>query len=171
MTLEKLKDDRASTSASTSWSRPKSRRSPAPSDAEAQEFYDEESRQVQAGRGGPRQPHPLPRRRERRCGGQEESEGEAQSRAEAGAAGADFAKLAKEVLRRTAAPQQGGDLNFFPRARWCRRSSKAAFALKPGEISDIVTTQFGYHIIKVTDHKSGRDGSVRTGAARGSRSS
>ena len=49
--------------------------------------------------------------------------------------------------------KQGGDLNYFTRERMVPQFSQAAFALTPGEISDVVTTQFGYHIIKLTDRK------------------
>lgn len=48
---------------------------------------------------------------------------------------------------------QGGDLDYFTRDRMVREFSEVAFTLKPNEVSDIVTTQFGYHIIKVTDRK------------------
>jgi len=67
-------------------------------------------------------------------------------------AGEDFAALAKENSDDGSA-SQGGDLNFFPKEQMVPEFSNAAFALKTGEISDVVTSQFGYHIIKVTDRK------------------
>jgi peptidyl-prolyl cis-trans isomerase C len=67
-------------------------------------------------------------------------------------AGADFAALAKENSMDGSAAQ-GGDLNFFPRQKMVKPFADAAFALKVGEISDVVTSQFGYHVIKVTDRK------------------
>jgi peptidyl-prolyl cis-trans isomerase C len=66
--------------------------------------------------------------------------------------GEDFAALAKQHSQDGSA-RQGGDLGYFEREAMVPAFSQAAFSLKPGEISDIVTTDFGYHIVKVTDRK------------------
>ena len=67
-------------------------------------------------------------------------------------AGEDFAALAKENSQDGSA-SQGGDLGFFQRGRMVPAFDQAAFALKPGEVSEVVTTEFGYHIIKLTEKK------------------
>ena len=66
--------------------------------------------------------------------------------------GEDFAKLAQQNSQDGSAPQ-GGDLGYFPKEKMVPAFADVAFALKTGEISDVVTTQFGVHIIKVTDRK------------------
>ncbi len=68
-------------------------------------------------------------------------------------AGEDFAKLAEEYSDDTGTKKKGGDLGYFGRRQMVKEFDEAAFNLKPGEISDIIRTNFGYHIIKLTDQK------------------
>lgn len=67
--------------------------------------------------------------------------------------GADFATVAKEKSTDTASKENGGDLNFFAKGAMEEPFETAAFALKVGELSGVVQTSNGYHIIKLTDHK------------------
>jgi peptidyl-prolyl cis-trans isomerase D len=67
--------------------------------------------------------------------------------------GTDFAALAKKYSEDEGSAPQGGDLDYFSRGRMVAAFDTAAFALAPGEMSDLVKTEFGYHIIKLTDRK------------------
>jgi len=70
--------------------------------------------------------------------------------------GQDFSKLAKNRSQDPGNAKKGGDLGFFNYRRMVKEFSKAAFELKePGDISKIVKTQFGYHIIKLLDNRRG----------------
>ncbi len=62
----------------------------------------------------------------------------------------DFAKVATELSDDPGSKQNGGDLGFFSHGQMVPEFDKTAFLLKDGEVSDVVTTQFGYHIIKQT---------------------
>jgi peptidyl-prolyl cis-trans isomerase D len=71
-------------------------------------------------------------------------------------AGADFSKLAEKNSDDSSNAPKGGDLGWFVRGQMVAEFDKAAFAMKPGELSGIVTTEFGYHIIKVNEKENAR---------------
>ena len=68
--------------------------------------------------------------------------------------GEDFVKLANEFTEEEVGKTRGGDLDFFGRGQMAKEFEDAAFALKPGQISDVVKSSFGLHIIKTTDYKA-----------------
>jgi peptidyl-prolyl cis-trans isomerase D len=67
--------------------------------------------------------------------------------------GADFAELAKKNSEDEASAKNGGDLDYFGKGRMVPEFDAAVFGMEPGQISDLVKTQYGYHIIKLVDKK------------------
>jgi len=68
---------------------------------------------------------------------------------------ADFAALARQHSQDPGSAAQGGDLDFFGRGAMVKPFEDAVFAMKPGEISNVIETDFGYHIIQLTDVRGG----------------
>ncbi|MEM4723704.1 MAG: peptidylprolyl isomerase [Candidatus Hadarchaeum sp.] len=85
-----------------------------------------------------------------------DTEEEAQKVKERLQAGEDFAALAKELSKDTASASEGGDLGWFPRGMMVTEFEEAAFALEPGQTSDIVKTIYGYHIIQLIERDPNR---------------
>ena len=71
-------------------------------------------------------------------------------------AGEDFEKLARENSEEPGAKESGGDLGWFGRGRMVKSFEEAAFSLRDNEISEIVESQFGFHIIQVLGRRTGK---------------
>jgi parvulin-like peptidyl-prolyl isomerase len=80
-----------------------------------------------------------------------ESEEEANQVVERLQAGEDFAELATELSLDTASAAAGGDLGFVPRDRFVASVDEVVFSLPPGQLSDPVESQFGWHVIEVLE--------------------
>jgi len=68
--------------------------------------------------------------------------------------GEDFAKVAAETSKDPGSKAEGGDLGWFTKERMVPEFATAAFAMKPGQVSDPVKTQFGWHVIKVEEMRT-----------------
>jgi len=85
------------------------------------------------------------------------TEEEAQAAMERLLAGESFADVAEEVSTDAGSAVAGGDLGWFPRGFMVSEFEEAAFGTPPGNLSDIVATDYGYHIILVEDYDANRE--------------
>jgi peptidyl-prolyl cis-trans isomerase C len=114
----------------------------AASDAAVKAYYDEQVKQLK----------PVEEVRARHI--LVENEDEAKKVAGRIKAGEDFAKVAGEVSKDPGSGKEGGDLGFFTKERMVPEFAEAAFALKAGEISNPVKSQFGWHVIKLEEKRN-----------------
>ncbi|KAA9021674.1 foldase protein PrsA [Niallia endozanthoxylica] len=76
-------------------------------------------------------------------------------------AGEDFAKLAKEYSTDTSNADNGGELGYFSTGEMAAEFEKAAFSMNKGDISEPVQTDYGFHIIKVTNKKAAKEAELK----------
>ncbi len=86
---------------------------------------------------------------------------EAESLRSRAAGGESFAELAAQHSQDPGSAVQGGDLGFFSRGRMVEQFEAAAFALEPGQLSDVVETPFGFHVILVEERRQPEIGTER----------
>ena len=123
---------------------------PGPSDAEVKEFFDKNPDKFEQVRAS----HILvaiPQRADEAT--VQKARAKAENLLKQAKSGKDFAELARKNSD-DGSKAKGGDLDYFSRGQMVPQFTEAAFALKPGEVSDIVQTQFGFHIIKVTGRRA-----------------
>ena len=83
-----------------------------------------------------------------------ENEEDATKAAQRVKGGEDFAKVAAEMSKDPGSKTEGGDLGWFTKERMVAPFAETAFKLKPGEVSEPVKTQFGWHVIKVEEKRT-----------------
>jgi peptidyl-prolyl cis-trans isomerase C len=155
MTVESLRKDARVDLSVTKLVEAETAALPGPSDLEAKDFYDKNPERFKQDESV-RASHILIRVDEKADpAAKKKARAEIDSVLKQIKAGGDFAKLAQQHSQDGSAAQ-GGDLNYFGKGTMVPAFDKVAFELKPGQVSDVVTTQFGYHIIKVVDRKPGR---------------
>jgi peptidyl-prolyl cis-trans isomerase C len=151
VTPEKLRDDMRDESRINKMMEVEAAATTAVTDAEIREFYDknpDKFKQPEAVRAS----HILIRVQPGDAAAQKKALATVQSLHRQAKAGKDFGDLARRHSNDSSA-ERGGDLGFFTRDRMVPEFANAAFALKPGQVSDIVQTSFGYHVIKVAERR------------------
>ena len=147
MTVEKLRSDARVDMSINKMMDAELASKPLPTDTQVREFYDKNPDKFETARAS----HILFRVDEKADDAAKKKVlAEAQAVLKQVKGGADFAGLAKKHSADGSA-QQGGDLGVFNKGQMVPEFDQAVFSMLPGQISDIVTTQFGHHIIKVTD--------------------
>jgi peptidyl-prolyl cis-trans isomerase C len=153
MTLDKLRSDARVDMSINKMMEQEVASTPPPTDAQTHEFYDknpDKFKQDEAVRAS----HILiPADEKADAATKQKARAEIDDILKQLKAGADFAEMAKKHSKDGSAAQ-GGDLNFFAKGQMVPAFDQVAFSLKPGEMSDVVTTPFGYHIIKVTERRA-----------------
>lgn len=148
MTLSRLRSDIRNDLAINRMMEAELAGAPAITDTQVREFYDKNPDEFR----GVRASHILIRPEGFDDASKKKARATAEDLMKQARGGADFAELARTHSADGSA-QQGGDLGFFTRGSMVPAFSDAAFALQPGQVSDVVETQFGFHVIKLAERK------------------